>query len=81
MCMLSFSEWPCNAVAHWLAYCSRLQLRSHLALPLAPFHCAESTQGLDSVALMLRGFTYQAIGQLAQRQPKAFAGRIDIAAR
>lgn len=31
--------------------------------------------------LSLRGFTYQAIGQLAQRQPQAFAGRLDIATR
>ncbi|EFN52702.1 hypothetical protein CHLNCDRAFT_138705 [Chlorella variabilis] len=40
-----------------------------------------STRSGDSTALTLRGFTYQAVGQLAQRQPQAFAGRTDIAAR
>ncbi|GAB4815511.1 hypothetical protein N2152v2_002557 [Parachlorella kessleri] len=41
----------------------------------------ESTRGQDTVSLTLRGFTYQAIGQLAQCQPQAFAGRTDIAER
>jgi hypothetical protein len=30
---------------------------------------------------MLRGFTYQAIGSLAQCQPQAFKGRTDIASQ
>lgn len=42
---------------------------------------AGATRGLDVTGLTLRGFTYQAVGQLAQRQPQAFAGRTDIAAR
>ncbi|PSC71704.1 proteasome-associated ECM29-like protein [Micractinium conductrix] len=40
-----------------------------------------STHGSDVTSLTLRGFTYQAIGQLSQRQPQAFAGHTDIAAR
>ncbi|PRW21127.1 proteasome-associated ECM29-like protein isoform X1 [Chlorella sorokiniana] len=40
-----------------------------------------AARGLDVTGLTLRGFTYQAVGQLAQRQPQAFAGRTDIAAR
>ena len=43
-------------------------------------HLAGSTRGGDVTSLTLRGFTYQAVGQLAQRQPRAFAGRTDIAA-
>lgn len=42
---------------------------------------AASTRAGDAASLSLRGFTYQAVGQLAQRQPQAFAGRTDIAAR
>jgi hypothetical protein len=42
---------------------------------------AASTRAGDAASLTLRGFTYQAVGQLAQRQPQAFAGRTDIAAR
>ncbi len=42
---------------------------------------AGGARGLDVTGLTLRGFTYQAVGQLAQRQPQAFAGRTDIAAR
>lgn len=42
---------------------------------------AGSARSLDVTGLTLRGFTYQAVGQLAQRQPQAFAGRTDIAAR
>lgn len=42
---------------------------------------AASTRGGDVGGLTLRGFTYQAVGQLAQRQPQAFAGRLDIATR
>lgn len=52
-----------------------------LACPLPHPPPTDSSKGLDTVSLTLRGFTYQAIGQLAQRQPQAFAGRTDIAAR
>lgn len=65
-----------------LAMCKMCLLTSpHQALPLPLFPIAASTQGADVSALTLRGFTYQAVGQLAQRQPGAFAGRMDIAAR
>jgi proteasome component ECM29 len=36
-------------------------------------------QNQDMTSLALRGFTYQAIGQLATRLPDVFRGRIDIA--
>lgn len=36
-------------------------------------------QNQDMTSLALRGFTYQAIGQLATRLPAVFRGRIDIA--
>jgi hypothetical protein len=54
---------------------------SHLRAPCpARFNLVGSTRGSDVTSLTLRGFTYQAVGQLAQRQPAAFAGRTDIAA-
>ena len=42
---------------------------------------AAATSGYDAASQALRGFTYQALGQLSQCLPETFIGRIDVASR
>lgn len=43
--------------------------------------CAEALRGSDAAAAGLRGFTYQAVGQLAARAPELLAGSPAVAAQ
>ena len=44
-------------------------------------YCRAESAASDTAALALRGFTYQAIGQLAKRAPSPFQKNTDIAAQ
>jgi len=48
---------------------------------LALLDSAPAAAGQDSIAISLRSFAYQAIGQLAQRLPSALQGRTELASR
>jgi proteasome component ECM29 len=48
---------------------------------LALLDSSPAAAGQDSIAISLRSFAYQAIGQLAQRLPSALQGRTDLASR
>ena len=45
------------------------------------FFCAVESAASDTPTLTLRGFTYQALGQLAKRSPQLFQEDTDIAAQ